>query len=66
MMSNERQRQVSTPMVVAKDNLTKGYPFQIKKKIINTYLKRLTHTTDYAARTQCLEFSPKWTDEKMK
>ena len=52
MMSNERQRQASIPVVVAKDNLEniqkkKGYPLQNKQiKIINTYLKRLTHTTD--------------------
>ena len=51
MMSNERKRKASTPVVVAKDNLkqaeTKGYPLQNKKnKIMSTYLKRLTHTTD--------------------
>ena len=54
-MSNERERQASTSVVVAcsfKDNLkkqieTKGYALQSKKKkIINTYIKRLTHTTD--------------------
>ena len=36
MMSNERQRQLSTPVMVAKDNLkqteTKGYPLQNKTK----------------------------------
>ena len=39
--------------------------FETKKtnKIINTYLKQLTHTTrqvgvDHAAGTQCLEFFP--------
>ena len=51
MMSNERRMQASTPVVVAKDNLkqteTKGYLLQNKKnKIMSTYLKRLTHTTD--------------------
>ena len=50
MMSNER-RQAPTLVVVPRDNLeqteTKGYPLQKKKnKIMNTYLKRLTHTTD--------------------
>ena len=59
MMSNERQRQASTPVVVAKDNLKKktqrkGYLWQnittknkqTNKKQNNTYLKRLTHKTD--------------------
>ena len=45
MMSNERQSQPSTPMLVAKD--TKDYPLQNKKdKIKSTYLKQLTYTTD--------------------
>ena len=45
-MSNERQRQASAPVVVAKDNFkkqteTKDYPLQNEKnKIINTYLPR--------------------------
>ena len=59
MIANEKKRQVSTPVVVAKDNLkkqteAKGYPLQNKKqhthtqkrKIINTYLKQFTHATD--------------------
>ena len=51
MVSNERRRQVSVPVMVAKDNLkqqgTKEYPWQNKtNKIMRTYLKRLTHTTD--------------------
>ena len=44
MMSNERQRQASTPVVAAKDNLKtdkqteiKGYPLQ-KKEQNNEYL----------------------------
>ena len=50
-MLNAGQRQASTPAVVAKGKLenrkTKGYHLQNKQiKIINTYLKRLTHTTD--------------------
>ena len=49
MMSNERPRQASTPLVVAKDNLkqteTKGYPLQNKKnKIMSTYLIIYKHT----------------------
>ena len=51
MMSTERQRQLSTPVVDAKDTLkqteTKGYPLQNKKnKVVSTCLKRVTHTTD--------------------
>ena len=56
MMSNERQRQMSTPVVVAKDNLKTGrnkiFPFvkqnskKRKDKIISTYLKRLTYTVN--------------------
>ena len=51
MMSNERRKQASTPVVVAKDNLkqteTKDYTLQNKKnKIMSSYFKRLTHTTD--------------------
>ena len=53
MMSNERQRQPSRPVVVAKDNLktdrNKRLPFVKQKnktrkdKIISTYPKQLTH-----------------------
>ena len=51
MVSNERQSQPSTPVLVAKDKLkqteTKNYPLQNKKdKIKITYLKQLTYTTD--------------------
>ena len=56
MMSNERQRQASPPVVVAKDNLKKRQKQKVaicktknkkqKDKIISTYLKRLTHTMD--------------------
>ena len=54
LMSNERQRQASTTVVVAKDslknrqeqNVTLCKTKQQQKKIINTYLKRHTHTTD--------------------
>ena len=56
-MSYERQRQASTPVVDAKDNLKnrqkqKATLFKTKQqmtkknKIINTYLNRLTHTMD--------------------
>ena len=51
MMSNKRH--ASTPVVVAKGELkkqteTKGYPLQNKNnRIISTYLKRLTDTTDW-------------------
>ena len=54
MMSNDRQRQASTPVVVAKDNLktdrNKRLPFAKQNNktqkdiIISTYLKRLTLT----------------------
>ena len=49
-MLNEKQSNTSMAMVVDKDNLkqtkTKGYSLQNKKKkTVNTYLKRLTHTT---------------------
>ena len=56
MMSNDRQRQASTPVVVAKDNLktdrNKRLPFAKQNNktqkdiIISTYLKWLTHTMD--------------------
>ena len=59
MMSNERQRHASTPVVVAKDKkqteknrqkkkvtLCKTKQQKTKNKIINTYLRRLTNTTD--------------------
>ena len=51
MMSNAIQRLVSTPVVVAKDNLKqteiKGYHLQNKKhKIMSTYLTQLTYTMD--------------------
>ena len=57
MMSNERQRHASTPVVVAKDKkqteknrqkkkVCKTKQQKTKNKIINTYLRRLTNTTD--------------------
>ena len=56
-MSNERQRQAPTLVVVARDNLktdrNKRLPFAIKKKKKKRYL-----VVDHAARTQCLELSP--------
>ena len=50
-MSNERQRQVSTPVVLAEDNIkqteTKGYLLPKKKQQHDKYyLKQLTHITD--------------------
>ena len=71
MMSNER-RQAPTLVVVPRDNLeqteTKGYPLQKKKnKIMNTYLKRLTHTTDEQGRpchsNSIYQILPQWMDE---
>ena len=49
MMSNERQSQVSTPEVVAKNNLkqtgTKVYRLKNKEnKVVSTYFKLLSHT----------------------
>ena len=44
MIANEKKRQVSTPVVVAKDNLkkqteAKGYPLQNKKQHTHTKTK---------------------------
>ena len=65
MMSNERQRQASINLVVAKYNLENRQkekqrkPLQNKQiKITNTYLKRLRVRVDHATRTYYLEFSP--------
>ena len=71
-MLNERRSQAPTPVVVAKDNLkqTEGHPLQNKKKskMMSTYLKQLTRTTDrvnYVAQTQCLKFPliDRWKNE---
>ena len=73
MMSNERRRQTSTPVVVAKDNLknrekqkvTLCKTKQEKTKIQNNKCLPLTASpcngrigVDHSTRTQCLEFSP--------
>ena len=76
-MSNERQRQASTPVVVAKDNLRqteiKDYPLQNRRnKIMSICLKRLTHTTQRTGRGRPCHLNSKhwilsqWMDENMK
>ena len=73
MMSNERQRQASTPVVVAKDNLKNRQKQKVtlcktkqqKTKIQNNkYLPLMASPCNgrigrnHSARTQRLEFSP--------
>ena len=72
MMSNERQRQVSKPLVVAKDNLKNRQKQMVAlcktkqqnmKRQNNQFLPETAYPynewvgVDQAARTQCLEFS---------